>query len=205
MVRLAEHYAAWFLPLSILVAGLAWLLSGSAARAVAVLVVATPCPLLLAAPVAIVSGLSRASRQGVIVRDGTALEQLGRARTLVMDKTGTVTVGRPRVIDVIAAAGYDPAEVLGWAASVDQVSTHVLAQAIVREARRRGSRITLPENVAEEPGRGATGEIDGHRVAIGRIDTPVAALPTYPPAPCCCATRCARTRRTPCSGCAQQA
>ncbi len=84
-------------------AGLAWLVSGSAVRAVAVLVVATPCPLLLAAPVAIVSGLSRAARQGVVIRDGAALETLGRARTLVLDKTGTLTTGRPRVLDIAAA------------------------------------------------------------------------------------------------------
>lgn len=151
-------------------------MSGSAARAVAVLVVATPCPLLLAAPVAIVSGLSRASRLGVIVRDGTALEQLGRARTLVLDKTGTVTVGRPRVIEVAAATGFAPGDVLGLAASVDQVSTHVLAQAIVREARRRKASITVPANVVEEPGRGPTGEVDGRLVAVGRIDTSADAM-----------------------------
>ena len=95
IVRLADRYAAWFLPLTLLVAGAAWLASGSAVRAVAVLVVATPCPLLLAAPVAIVSGLSRASRQGVVIRTGGALENLGHATTLVMDKTGTLTIGRP--------------------------------------------------------------------------------------------------------------
>ncbi|HET9171050.1 MAG TPA: heavy metal translocating P-type ATPase [Actinospica sp.] len=179
VVRLAERYAAWFLPLSLVIAGLAWLVSGSAARAVAVLVVATPCPLLLAAPVAIVSGLSRASRLGVIVRDGAALEQLGRARTLVLDKTGTVTMGRPRVIEVAAGPGSTPAEVLRLAASVDQASTHVLAQAIVREARRRDARITLPGRVIEEPGRGTTGELDGHEISVGRIDTPVAELPPW--------------------------
>lgn len=179
MVRLAEQYAAWFLPLSLAVAGLAWLLSGSAARAVAVLVVATPCPLLLAAPVAVVSGISRASRLGVIVRDGAALERLGRARTLILDKTGTITVGRPRVTEVAAAPGRRSAEVLGLAAGVDQLSTHVLAQAIVREARRRGTRIALPENVVERAGRGASGEVDGHPVEVGRIDTPAAAMPPW--------------------------
>ncbi len=103
VVRLTDRYAAWFLPLSVAAAGLAWLVSGgSAVRAVAVLVVATPCPLLLAAPVAIVSGLSRASRLGVVVRDGGALENLGRARTLLLDKTGTLTGGRLRVLEVMA-------------------------------------------------------------------------------------------------------
>ncbi|MFE7379152.1 heavy metal translocating P-type ATPase [Streptomyces zhihengii] len=169
VVRLADRYAAWFLPLSAAVAGLAWLISGSAVRAVAVLVVATPCPLLLAAPVAIVSGLSRASRLGVVVRDGGALENLGRARTLLLDKTGTVTRGRPRVLDVTAAPDLKPAEVLRLAASLDQYSPHVLAQAIVDTARERGLELSAAADVTEEPGRGATGTVEGHRVSVGRL------------------------------------
>ncbi|WP_431781846.1 heavy metal translocating P-type ATPase [Streptomyces chumphonensis] len=169
-VRLADRYAAWFLPLSLLVAGLAWWISGSAVRAVAVLVVATPCPLLLAAPVAIVSGLSRASRLGVVIRDGGALENLGRARTLLLDKTGTLTRGRPRVLDVTAAPGVTPAEVLRLAASVDQYSPHVLAQAIVETARDRGLALSTASGVTERPGRGATGTVDGRDVSIGRLD-----------------------------------
>ncbi|MGW4567685.1 heavy metal translocating P-type ATPase [Streptomyces sp. NPDC004561] len=169
VVRLADRYAFWFLPLSLAVAGLSWLISGSAVRAVAVLVVATPCPLLLAAPVAIVSGLSRASRLGVVIRDGGALENLGRARTLLLDKTGTLTRGRPRVLDVIAAPDAKPTEVLRLAASLDQYSPHVLAQAIVDAARDRKLEFSVPSDVAEEPGRGATGVADGHRLALGRI------------------------------------
>ena len=169
IVRLADRYAAWFLPLTLLVAGAAWLASGSAVRAVAVLVVATPCPLLLAAPVAIVSGLSRASRHGVIVRGGADLETLGRATTLVMDKTGTLTMGRPAVVEVLAAPGHDAAEILRVAASVDQMSPHVLAEAIVTEALARGYRLSLPTEVAEEPGRGVTGTVDGHLVRVGRL------------------------------------
>ncbi|MER6410098.1 heavy metal translocating P-type ATPase [Streptomyces humidus] len=169
VVRLADRYAAWFLPLSLVVAGLAWLISGSAVRAVAVLVVATPCPLLLAAPVAIVSGLSRASRLGVVIRDGGALENLGRARTLLLDKTGTLTRGRPRVLDVTAAPGLTPAEALRLAASLDQYSPHVLAQAIVDTARERKLELSIPSDVTEEPGRGASGTVDGHHVAVGRV------------------------------------
>ncbi|MEV7130079.1 heavy metal translocating P-type ATPase [Streptomyces sp. NPDC093260] len=171
VVRLADRYAAWFLPLSSVVAGLAWLLSGSAVRAVAVLVVATPCPLLLAAPVAIVSGLSRASRLGVVVRGGGALENLGRARTLLLDKTGTLTGGRPRVLDVAAAPGWRPAQVLCLAAALDQYSPHVLAHAIVDAARQRGLALPVVADVTEEPGRGASGTMDGQRASIGRIDT----------------------------------
>ncbi|WP_157537692.1 heavy metal translocating P-type ATPase [Kitasatospora azatica] len=169
VVRLADRYAAWFLPLSLAVAGLAWLVSGSAVRAVAVLVVATPCPLLLAAPVAIVSGLSRAARLGVVVRDGGALENLGRARTVVLDKTGTLTAGRPRVIEVAAAPGRRPGEVLRLAASLDQLSPHVLARALVDEAAARGLPLSMPEDVAEQPGRGATGNVDGQQLSVGRF------------------------------------
>jgi len=169
VVRLADRYAAWFLPLTLLVAGGAWLASGSPVRAVAVLVVATPCPLLLAAPVAIVSGLSRAARHGVVIRSGGALENLGRATTLVMDKTGTLTMGRPVVIDVVAAPGRDATEILRLAASVDQISPHVLAEAIVTEARTRGLQLSLPTEVVEEPGRGVTATIGDRRIQVGKL------------------------------------
>ncbi|WP_262413762.1 heavy metal translocating P-type ATPase [Actinacidiphila acidipaludis] len=176
VIRLADRYAAWFLPVSLAVAGIAWLVSGSAERAVAVLVVATPCPLLLAAPVAIVSGLSRAARHGVVIRDGAALESLGRARTLVLDKTGTLTTGRPRVLDIAAAPGHTPDEVLALAAAVDQYSPHVLAQAITDEAHSRRLRLERARGVTEEPGRGATGRIGTTMVSVGRHDgTPLPA------------------------------
>jgi heavy metal translocating P-type ATPase len=176
VVRLADRIAQWFLPLTLLVAGSAWLWSGSATRAVAVLVVATPCPLLLAAPVAIVSGLSRVSRLGVIVRGGGALENLGRATTLVLDKTGTVTTGRPRGTDLVAATGWSQAEVLHLAASADQFSPHVLAKAIVDEAIKRNIPLTLPTEVVEEAGKGASATVDGRRVTVGNH-----ALPADPP------------------------
>ncbi len=168
-VRLADRYAAWFLPLALTIAGAAWLASGSAVRAVAVLVVATPCPLLLAAPVAIVSGLSRASRRGVVIRSGGALENLGQAETLVMDKTGTVTIGQPAVVDVVAAPGTDAGEVLRFAASADQMSSHVLAESIVTEALTRRLSLSLPRDVVEEPGRGVTATVDGRRVHVGKV------------------------------------
>ncbi|MFE1046690.1 heavy metal translocating P-type ATPase [Streptomyces olivaceus] len=179
VVRLADRYAAWFLPLALATAALAWLVSGSPVRAVAVLVVATPCPMLLAAPVAVVSGLSRASRRGVVVRDGGALENLGRARSLLLDKTGTLTVGRPSVLDVVAAPGRVPTEVLRTAASLDQFSPHVLAQAIVDSARTRGLELSEPTEVTEEPGRGARGVVEGHGVFIGRDDDAARARPAW--------------------------
>lgn len=172
VVRIADRIAAWFLPLALAVAGAAWLFSGSATRAVAVLVVATPCPLLLAAPVAIVSGLSRASRLGVVIRSGGALENLGHATTLVMDKTGTLTTGRPTGTDVLTALDGDATEVLRLAASADQLSPHVLADAIVQEAKMRGLELSLPTDVDEEAGTGVTATVDGHRVTVGTLNLP---------------------------------
>ncbi|MEV7123304.1 heavy metal translocating P-type ATPase [Kitasatospora griseola] len=178
VIRLADRYAAWFLPVALAAAGLAWLLTGDAIRAVAVLVVATPCPLLLAAPVAIVSGISRAARKGVVVRDGAALETLGRARTVCLDKTGTLTSGRPRAFDIATAPGRTPAEVLALAAAVDQYSPHVLAEAITAAAAERG--LTLPpvHDVTEQPGRGAVATLaDGATATVGQRDT--ADLPAW--------------------------
>lgn len=170
VVRLADRIAAWFLPLALVVAALAWLASGSATRAVAVLVVATPCPLLLAAPVAIVSGLSRASRIGVVIRSGGALENLGRATTLVMDKTGTLTTGRPTGSDIVTAPGADATEVLRLAASADQLSPHVLAEAIVQEAKMRRLALSMPTDVDEQAGAGVASTVDDHRVTVGAVD-----------------------------------
>lgn len=169
MVRLADRYAAAFVPFTLVLAGLAWLLSGDVVRAVAVLVVATPCPLLLATPIAIVSGLSRVARRGVLVRDGGSLELLGRARTLLVDKTGTLTAGHPRAAETVVAPGSDRDEVLRLAASVEQLSPHVLAAALVRQARERGLALTEPTDVTEEPGRGVSGRVDGRLIRVGQL------------------------------------
>ncbi|MFI7604471.1 heavy metal translocating P-type ATPase [Micromonospora sp. NPDC049366] len=169
VVRLADRYAAAFVPFTLLLAGVAWLVTGEFLRAVAVLVVATPCPLLLATPIAIVSGLSRVARRGVLIREGGSLELLGRARTLLMDKTGTLTAGRPRASEVVAAPGGDRDEVLRLAASVEQLSPHVLAAAVVGQARERGLRLAEPAEVTEEPGRGVTGRVDGRLVRVGQL------------------------------------
>ncbi len=165
-VRLADRYAALFLPLTLALAAIAWAASGDPVRAVAVLVVATPCPLILAAPIAIISGVSRAARAGVIVKGGAAIERLGEARTVLVDKTGTLTLGEPAVREVIALeAGED--EVLRLAASVDQLSAHVLAEALVHEAERRGLKLADPTGAVEQPGQGIEGTVGGRRVAVG--------------------------------------
>jgi heavy metal translocating P-type ATPase len=167
-VRTADRFAVAFVPLTLLLAGGAWAATGEAVRAVAVLVVATPCPLLLAAPIAIMSGLSQAARAGVIVKGGSALERLAAGRVLLFDKTGTLTAGRPVLTDVITAGGgVDADELLRLAASLDQVSAHVLAGAIVAAARERGLALTPPGQVEEEHGYGVAGTVGHHRVALG--------------------------------------
>ncbi|WP_115509846.1 heavy metal translocating P-type ATPase, partial [Glycomyces dulcitolivorans] len=167
-VRLADRFAAAFVPLTLAVAGLAWAVSGEAVRAVAVLVVATPCPLLLAAPVAVMGGLSRAAAHGVIVKGGAALERLAAGRTMLFDKTGTLTRGRPELAAVAAGPDFAAEEVLRLAASLDQASSHVLAAAIVTAARRREAQLAAAEGVRERPGYGVEGTVAGRRVRLGK-------------------------------------
>ncbi len=169
-VRLANRYALVFVPLTLLLAGAAWLLAGDPVRALAVLVVATPCPLILAAPVAIVSGMSRAARRGVIVKDGGALETLATSQVLLLDKTGTLTAGTPRLREVKSFNRHETAELLRLAASLDQASLHPLAAAITAAARQRGLVLTLPTDVREQHGAGIRGRVDGHTVALGNAE-----------------------------------
>jgi heavy metal translocating P-type ATPase len=181
-VRLADRYALFFLPLTLAVAGFAWAWSGDPVRALAVLVVATPCPLILAAPVAFVSGISRAARRGVIVKGGAAIEALARARILLLDKTGTVTAGVPEVARVETFGEVPTDEVLRCAAALDQVSPHVLAASIVAEAHRRGMRLPFPAEVRERLGTGIEGTVDGRPVALGRADWIAGGQPLPPAA-----------------------
>lgn len=167
-VRMADRLSWWFIPLSLALAGAAWLVSGEASRAVAVLVVATPCPLLLAVPVAVISGVSQAANRGVVIKGGQVLEQLAGGRVLLMDKTGTLTVGRPSLTAIYTAEGLDADDVLRLAASLDQASPHVLATAIVKAAADRGLALTLPTEVVETHGKGVTGTVSGRRVRIGK-------------------------------------
>jgi heavy metal translocating P-type ATPase len=164
---MADRYAGVFLPITLLAAGLAWAISGDPVRALAVVVVATPCPLILAAPIALVSGLSRAARNGVIVKGAAAIETLGEARTILFDKTGTLTVGTPEVREIVTLDGLPKGEVLRLAASVDRLSAHVLGKALTRAARESALQLAMPSDVDEEPGQGIAGTIDGHRIAVG--------------------------------------
>ena len=169
-VRMADRFAAWFLAGSVALAGLAWAMSGDPVRAVAVLVVATPCPLILAVPVAMVSGLARAARRGVVIKGGAVLERLAGCTALLFDKTGTLTEGRPTVIEVVTDGSITGAELLRLAASLDQVSAHVLASAVVRAARARDLELTSPKGADEVPGEGVQGQVGDRRVAVGKGD-----------------------------------
>ena len=167
-VRLADRYALVFIPVTLVIAAGAWIVTGDAVRALAVLVVATPCPLILAAPIAIVAGINRATRRGIIVKGGGTLETLGRGRVLLFDKTGTLTAGVPRVADVEVLEAVDADELLRLAASLDQVSVHVLATAIVGEARERGLELVFPSDVEEEHGAGIQGKVGDRLVSLGK-------------------------------------
>jgi heavy metal translocating P-type ATPase len=164
-VRLADRYGLLFVPLTLAIAGIAWLVSGDPVRALAVLVVATPCPLILAVPIAIVSGISRAAKRGIIVKGGGPLETLARARVILFDKTGTLTAGRPRLASIEGPG--DPDELLRMAAALEQASPHVLAAALVAEARARGLVLPVPTDVLETPGSGVAGRVEGREVRVG--------------------------------------
>lgn len=166
-VRLADRYAVSFLGVSLATAALAWLIGGPT-RAVAVLVVATPCPLILAVPVALVSGLSRSAHRGIIVKSGAVLERLAKCTTLLIDKTGTVTMGHPVLKEVVTSGNVSPQQILEFGASLDQVSSHVLASAVVRTALERGCQLQRAESVEEVAGMGIRGVVAGHQVSLGK-------------------------------------
>ena len=168
-VRVADRFALLFVPFTLLVSGAAWVASGDPVRAVAVLVVATPCPLLLAAPIAIMSGLSRAASIGVVIKGGGALERLAGGHVLLFDKTGTLTQGHPVLTEVLTASDrIDADEVLRLAASLDQVSAHVLSSAIVAGGARRGFALEMPHDVQEVHGYGLQGRVGPCRVKLGK-------------------------------------
>jgi len=167
MTRLADRYALSFLAVTVALAAAAWQATGDPIRAVAVLVVATPCPLILAVPVALVSGLSRAARLGILIKGGRAIETLARVRALVIDKTGTLTHGEARIADIRAAASLGPDELLRLAASLDQASKHIVARTIVAAAQARGLALAVAAEAAETPGEGIAGRIEGRDVMVG--------------------------------------
>ncbi|MCP2131850.1 UNVERIFIED_ORG: heavy metal translocating P-type ATPase [Bradyrhizobium japonicum] len=166
-VRLADRYALIFLPVTLVMSFVAWHISGDVTRSLAVLVAATPCPLILAAPVAFIAGVAQAARRGILVKGGKALEALAHAHTVLFDKTGTLTVGGARLLSVEVAPGEDPDEVLTLGASLEQASHHVLAKAVVAAALAKGLKLKPPEHVKETMGSGLSGQIDGRQVVAG--------------------------------------
>ncbi|WP_378952981.1 heavy metal translocating P-type ATPase [Mesorhizobium sp. ANAO-SY3R2] len=166
-IRMADRFALLLLPATLLVAAAAWLYSGDPIRALAVLVVATPCPLILAAPVALIGGVSRAARMGVLMKGGAPLEALAQVRTAIFDKTGTLTEGGAKLIAVETGNGVGADEALRLVASLEQASHHVLAAALVETARAKGLALAHPEKVKETRGSGLQGVVEGKLVRAG--------------------------------------
>ncbi len=169
VVRLADRYAVPFTVFSLALAGVAWWLSGDPARFAEVLVLATPCPLLIAAPVAFIGGMSRAARNGVIVKGGGVLEQLASAKTAVFDKTGTLTYGTPTLVAIRPENGFGADELLGVVASAEQYSSHVLATSMIEAARNRGIRLTEADRASEQATNGVQATIEGRDVVVGKF------------------------------------
>lgn len=168
VVRLADRFAIPFTAVSLVLAGTAWAISGDATRFAEVLVLATPCPLLIAAPVAFLGGLSRAAKAGVIMKGGAVIELIARVRSAAFDKTGTLTQGRPELVEVRPAPGFDADEILQLAASAEQYSTHVLAEGIRRAADERGLALHGASEAREEATNGVVAEIAGRSVVVGK-------------------------------------
>lgn len=168
-VRLADRYSIPFTLTAFIIAGGAWAASGDSLRFLQVLVVATPCPLIFGAPVAIISGISRAAKHGIIIKSGRAIEQLADVRTIGFDKTGTLTRGAPVVVQVKTFGGHTKDEVLSLAAGLEQSSTHVLATAIVEAARKSGAKIIKAKHVSEHAGKGLSAQSAGKQVLVGRL------------------------------------
>lgn len=168
-VRLADRYSIPFTIISFAIAGGAWALSGDSLRFLQVLVVATPCPLILAAPIAVISGMSRAAKHGIIIKTGSALERLAEAKTIAFDKTGTLTKGQLTVESVKTYHGFKKADVLSAAASLEQASNHVVAQAIVAAAMKEGAKLAKTKHVKEKSGLGLVGVAGGKNVLVGRL------------------------------------
>ncbi|MEO5568953.1 MAG: heavy metal translocating P-type ATPase [Gemmatimonadaceae bacterium] len=165
--RMADRYAVWFTPVTLGVCAIAFAATGDWMRVLAVLVVATPCPLILAAPVAFVGGINRAANRHIVIRNGAALEQLSNVTAAVFDKTGTITLGEPRLSDVQVESGRDVDEILRLVAAVEQGSSHRLGRIVVDAAKGRGLAIPHAAGYREEPGRGVTGTVETHTVSVG--------------------------------------
>ncbi|SOC56715.1 heavy metal translocating P-type ATPase [Ornithinimicrobium cerasi] len=182
-VRVADRFAVPFTAVALIIGGLAWSLSGDPTRFAEVMVLATPCPLLIAAPVAFLGGTSRAARSGIVVKGGATLEALARARSVAFDKTGTLSQGRPELARVEVVEGHDPDEVLRLAASAEQFSSHVLADGVMRAAHARGLSLSEGSEAQERATDGVTAVVDGRSVVVGKLRLVRETDPTAYPCP----------------------
>ena len=181
MRRLADQLGSWYLPAAIAIALVAWALSGDPRRFLAVLVVATPCPLIIAIPVAIIGSISLAAKMGIIIKDPSVLERISTCRTAIFDKTGTLTYGEPRVTAVVPAGGIEEADLLTLLASLERYSKHPLAGAVLAAADNRGLALREAAEVHEEPGTGLTGVVDGKQIHVTSRKKLLAAQPEVEP------------------------
>jgi heavy metal translocating P-type ATPase len=168
-VRLANKWAARFVPIALAIASLAWIITGDIDRAVAVLVAATPCPLILAVPIAIVAGLSQSARSGAVIKGGGILELLSRTETVLLDKTGTLTHGGPAISDISVAPGFTVDQVMAIAASIDQYSPHIVAKSIVEYANKKNLALSECSDISEVPGHQITGRLNGVEFTVGQL------------------------------------
>lgn len=164
--RLGDQLGAWYTPLAVLIAIIAWSTSHDANRFLAVLVVATPCPLLISIPVCIIGAISLAARRGIIIKNPAALETIETCRTAIFDKTGTLTYGKPELTEIMPAPGFNADDILRWTASLERYSKHPLSSAILQAADERGLALVAAERVSEKPGQGLTGRLAGHEVSV---------------------------------------
>ena len=180
--RIGDRLGAWYTPLAVGLAGLTWLVTGDSMRFLAVVVIATPCPLILAIPVAVIGAISLSAKHSIIIKNPAALEQITTCRTLIFDKTGTLTYGKPQMTEVLCGPGFTQDEALQAAASVEQFSKHPLAGAVVQAARDAKLAVLEVSQMQEKPGEGLLGIVAGRRVRItgrGKVDPKL--LPSLPP------------------------
>ena len=178
MRRLGDKLAAWYTPVAVVTALGAWRWSGDSLRFLAVVVIATPCPLLIAIPVAIIGAISLAAKRGIILKNPAALEQIDKCRTLIFDKTGTLTYGKPVLTDGLCSHGFSREDILSKAASLEQYSKHPLAVAVLNAARDAGEPVAQASQISEKPGAGLAGTVNGVQIRItGRSQVPGIALP----------------------------
>jgi heavy metal translocating P-type ATPase len=166
MRRIADRLGAWYTPLALMLGVVGWLIGRTPERFLAVVVIATPCPLLIGIPVAIIGGISLAARRGIVIKHPKILEQIESCRTFFFDKTGTLTYGRPSLTDIFCRPGLNEMEILGYAASLEQYSRHPLAQAVLNAAKKREISLSVPNGVSERPGEGLSGEVAGRQIHI---------------------------------------